>query len=429
MEPTEHEERRYYTFVEQFEIDGEDQVQIILDGLPRDHGFVQAVVTREIATSVIAGELKYSIFSWVIPHKKFYDVCEDIKLEEMESQWVGLAISKNPTPYPIDLFEENNRNEAQRWFVKSFEAIDWNDARSLQDKISLNELFQNQSGEYFFKELQKLSSDVPEEIHSTVVFNVGQGACHALYHHGAPFMYFDVGGGSFRNRHTYLNTRNLCVSQKPTILLSHWDVDHVETAVRDTRFHELKWIVPLQAMGLYHLRLAYNIARHGQLWIWPNTLHQHDCDLFRIVKCTGPNNSKNHSGLALYLKKETQSAQTLPKIEILLPADAAYCYIPDSDKQELSGLVATHHGAEFPVNNNPVPVTHKPNAIVYSFGNGNSYHHPRHNSIVAHTNAHRVNRFDSINGDFAFLFNGNIPVSTCGNRNCDLNLAGGFPIP
>tara|TARA_R110002072_G_scaffold238939_1_gene396647 strand:+ start:42576 stop:43874 length:1299 start_codon:yes stop_codon:yes gene_type:complete len=253
--------------------------------------------------------------------------------------------------------------------------------------------------------------------HKLNVYNVGQGSMSAISdHNNVPLIYFDLGGGYYWHANTYPNTKQLCFTLANTIVLSHWHQDHFETIRRYTynnwnRFNNKTWIIPKQQISSGYFKLLAQMASNGTVLVWDNSINEVRFWGGKIVKCTGVD--KNHSGLALIVMSEGNSVS-----RILHPADAAYKYIPGIKKMKFNGLVATHHGANFPDGNSPIPRTSvEVGNIAYS--HANKYGHPTQLSIDAHERMGWTNRRDTINGSISFSTVNDLRTP-CGNG-CDLS--------
>ena len=114
-----------------------------------------------------------------------------------------------------------------------------------------------------------------------------------------------------------------------------------------------------------------------------------------IQKLSG--NDKNNSGLVLtvYLSQHLDQA-------VLLPGDANYNLIKKY-RYRYYGLVATHHGAS---SHDCLLSMPKPfrdfNKIAFSFGEKDSYKHPKIDSFIEHDINGWTNRFSTVNGHIHF---------------------------
>lgn len=242
-----------------------------------------------------------------------------------------------------------------------------------------------------------------DSLHKLNVYNVGQGSLSAVTdEYNTPLLYYDLGGGFGFNRFTYPQKLELCFSKAKSIILSHWDLDHVETARRylnenQSALNGLTWIAPEQKVTSYYYKLAARlVAAGGKLLLWSNFSRNKTIDFWagQLIKCNGPD--KNHSGLALVVKSHNNFIK-----KVLHPGDAAYQYIPGFHKLNLDGIVATHHGANFDFNNYPIPITNQC-AIAYSYYTPTRYGHPKADSVNAHSYAGWTNRCDTIGGHISF---------------------------
>jgi len=251
-----------------------------------------------------------------------------------------------------------------------------------------------------------------KDFDSVAVYNVGQGNINALISQdNIPLLYFDMGGGFGSCKQTYPLNQSLttCSTICKTVILSHWDLDHVETALRDNKNSNFNWIVPWQKIGNTHLQLALSISQHGHLMIWPVSLNSFHYGHFHIYKCAGT--KKNDTGLSLLIKN-LQS----PIKNVLLTGDCDYRFIPIKPKIVINGIVVPHHGAKLLVHN--IQMAPKNHCIVYSYGlkpSGMKTHfgHPTPESIDFHSMNGWINRHDTINGHIAMKRSGtyNVPCN------------------
>ena len=245
------------------------------------------------------------------------------------------------------------------------------------------------------------------------IYNVGQGSLGAIVNsNNTPLAYLDLGGGFKFNKFTYPTTLRLCHTEASTVIISHWDFDHLETAIRYNRTgwnntRKYEWIVPQQQLTPTYKKLAKHIQKTATLLVWPTWLKKVKVGNCEIVKCNGPD--KNHSGLAVIVNSKKSEIK-----KVLYPGDAAYKYLPKRATKDVDGLVATHHGANFDDNNSPIPLAKK-GAIVYSYGSGTRYGHPKAAAVDAHLTSGWNNRLDTINGNISF----NKSKSPCHNTECE----------
>lgn len=157
------------------------------------------------------------------------------------------------------------------------------------------------------------------------------------------------------------------------------------------------WIAPKQQIGITHLKVAVELYNSGKLKVWPDDENEELYILKKLYIQKLSDEGKNNSGLVLkvYLAQHLKQA-------VLLPGDANYKLIKEHDFPYY-GLVATHHGASSHdcLLNMPKPYndSHK---IAYSFGQNNSYNHPKLDSLNEHDKNGWINRFFTINGHIHF---------------------------
>ena len=236
------------------------------------------------------------------------------------------------------------------------------------------------------------------------VYDVGQGNANALIGQRLPTLYFDLGAGVYRNKHTTPLGLRFCFTEDPIILLSHWDADHWAGAYATkvgSRYPALShtWIAPCQEVGPVHVAFAYDIhANGGALFIYqdaPGVIGsakmQNGC-VARFVQGTG--SGKNDSGIVLAIESTVDDSP----VSWLLPGDCNYChFVPSLNPSPPIAIVAPHHGAELhSPTSAPSPaasgVASRYRRLVYSFGRDNAHgkagvRHPTAAGVAVHTAA------------------------------------------
>ena len=231
-------------------------------------------------------------------------------------------------------------------------------------------------------DLERAVIRASDAVDAVAVYDVGQGSCSALLKDGAPTLYFDVGGGALNNAATFPQGFDaLCVTQSPTVVLSHWHYDHWSLAKRfDGQLLQSRWIVPRQGRpGFTASVLLGLIRKHGEALLWPETLAQTRWGAVAIHRCNG--RSRNDSGIALIVHGPNN-------MQVVLPGDARYRYITALPRVTTS-LVAAHHGGVTGAQESeiPRPDGERAGRLVYSCGDRNSYGHPMTASVVRHNHA------------------------------------------
>jgi hypothetical protein len=136
--------------------------------------------------------------------------------------------------------------------------------------------------------------------------DVGQGAATGLADANEDIhMYFDLGGGVYRNAPTRPSPLRFCWWVDAPIVLSHWDADHWSGEASDPQALPRTWIAPRQNMTTTHILFANRIlTAGGKLYMWTasppasifvNVVGGHSLELRR---CAGPANKRNGSGIA-----------------------------------------------------------------------------------------------------------------------------------
>lgn len=403
----------YYAYIDKVEPAGEEQyfefhcldkslADSIIDFLPIQFQAVLSDTRSQVITLTNSIDAIQKIFP-----------VDDIT--NTESNWVILATDDH-TGLEAFLFVENAPEETAI-LISAITPFPPDSAteRKLLDKVSLDD-YEDAAEESIKTLLERNKSQTPEFI---AIYDVGQGNSNAVCNQQCqPLLYFDLGGGCYKNKKTYPTALNFCFTHAPCIILSHWDMDHFQTAQMNSHYRSKDWIVPRQKLGPVHLKFYRSIT--GMRLIWPASLPSLAFCWGEIVVCTGPAGKKNHTGLS-YAASINPMVNTIR--DVLLPADAAYTYIPGAAlRKNFDGLIATHHGAEFDTVNHPVPASKGQKANVYSFGKPNTYSHPRVPATTAHISSGwpHAERKNTWAGHIALADNPGSLTLGCAAGHCDL---------
>ena len=248
------------------------------------------------------------------------------------------------------------------------------------------------------------------------VYNVGQGNCNALVDsNNIPLLYFDIGGGSGANARTYPAGFKLCHSLNPFVILSHWDLDHIVTAVYDKQLLNTKWLVPVQvSLSNTAIQIALDLQRRGNLVCWNNSVGSEvNLGHHFISKCTARSTNKNSSGLTLYVNYGRDNYT-------LLPGDATFDCIPNITERKLIGMVASHHGAKSSIRG--LPVVNYPGMLAYSYGLNNTHGHAHCQARNQYAFNGWVLSLESLNGNIALFQNPLNMNSPCNSMICTLSI-------
>jgi len=227
--------------------------------------------------------------------------------------------------------------------------------------------------------VERLLNGVPKSS-GIATYDVGQGSCHAVLDNRfyIPSLYVDFGGGVFYNVRTFPDAlRGFCFSQKPPIILTHWDWDHWSSVRRSPQALHMPWIAPPPPDKPIQQTLAAELEANGVLYTWDATFPDHArFGNILIEKCTG--RTQNDSGLAV-----TVYPSALGRRKCLLPGDASYRYIPSVVANEKFNVVCmTHHGGR--LHSDHYPLAKRGAVAVNSAGPRNSYRHPLFATLDAH---------------------------------------------
>ncbi|WP_319797412.1 hypothetical protein [Nitrobacter sp.] len=287
-------------------------------------------------------------------------------------EWVELSLTPTPDGTgEADIFDNINGPPVNARFEMNAAAPEI--AAALQKATDLTPYVQHPVD---------IESVMPSStIDQVLVLDVGQGSGNALVSGGKVVAYADLGAGVLRNSITWPQAfTGLCVRHAPTVILSHWHYDHFHGANKFSSggyhpAHGLSWIAPFQTLAPgVQSAMAKNIASNGRLMVWNGTGSLSRGSL-TVERCTGPAKGMNRDGIAVWVRG--------PKGEdpILLQADAGYDDIPAlKGGQNVTAFTVSHHGGKT-VGTPPAPATAY-RRIAFSFGHGNTHHHPRQSTFA-----------------------------------------------
>jgi hypothetical protein len=220
------------------------------------------------------------------------------------------------------------------------------------------------------------------EAKSIIVYNVGQGLCSSICDkEDVPLVYVDFGRACRRNRKTDRGTMAYDFSQNPDIIISHWHEDHWIGVKHKPEALGCRWIVPQQSTNMPRIAtLCATLSFAGNL-----TILASDTAFWggQIFLCTG-NSHLHDNGIGVLAEIKTSEGDIK---RYLLPGDNRYVYIPSQHKNNLSGLVASHHGGDYGAQTSQgiqqIPAGTNEAIIIYSYGvfadgRHNTYGHPTH---------------------------------------------------
>ena len=421
-------ETGFYVAIDSVESDGENGTYFRFDGV--EISWVENNLNNNSVMQEIFSEMRPFLFEFHDTQNSLRNKIAGVVNGPQEGQWLKIYVTASPSGDLIYryAYDSSENSETLRYLAHA-EVVEDDDEtlNVLKSKFSLDDIPEATEDVILgFLDTARL-----DERSFVAVYEVGQGNLNAICNlRNTPMLYFDLGGGALRNYHTYAVPLRMCFSGAQPVILSHWDMDHIETARRDivlngatSIFLKSAWLVPNQNLSPAYRKFAATLHAAGKLYKWPNGLPRLNFTFGTIIKCTGP--GKNHSGLALELDLRDPGGSDK---KILLPADAAYTHIPGAAGTAYDGLVATHHGAEFPVGNGPVPSANPNGIICYSFGTANSYLHPRKPSIDAHNAGGWILRLDTTGGSVAMTTSPTIlPLQPlCASAKCNLSLTQKF---
>lgn len=237
------------------------------------------------------------------------------------------------------------------------------------------------------------------------IYNVGQANCTYLI---SPKyrMLIDIGidknwllrkgQSQTKTPQYYLNYSSLQHLKPHSVILTHWDFDHIAgvTLLPEKEFSKL-WIAPditeLPSIPLGALRLACYLQIHGKLCMVKSSFNKKlfwNNEFISIYKGNPnvpgkqkANEISNNHGLIIKFDFE--------KATILFPGDCEYEAWPDDiriEKNEYNILMIPHHGARMKFSNAPLNPQNNKKFAICSYGENNHYGHPDPNHINALNN-------------------------------------------
>lgn len=331
--------------------------------------------------------------------RRLHDTEPDTETARLENLWLELNLSPTNSKsngekladlYPT-LFSDPVPVSVEGKLVSAAKG------KSLADIFSLGHL-----PEISTEQLLKLLSKATAR--NLAVYDVGQGNANALIGDGCgfPTLYFDLGAGVYRNKHTTPNDLRFCFTEKPPIILSHWDADHwagtYATSVGG-EYPALKqlWIAPLQEVGPIHIAFAHDVLESKGEFFTSTTLENNigistlTSDPNITVHFTlGTGADRNNSGIVLAVVNNSHPSG--PRSWILT-GDCEYkFFMPALSPADPVAIVVPHHGADLRGGSKaPPPVsTDTYKRLVYSFGANNSQgktnvQHPTGEGVTAHS--------------------------------------------
>jgi hypothetical protein len=407
----------YYGMIDSIEsIDGESS-EIVFDSV--EHENFEKI--KQFNFWEVGDEIIPHIFIIKFANEYMKNVLKESRLKQLEGKWFRIKTTYAKTELEAQITIENQEYpEPQKIYILSIEYISKSDSfrNSLSNFFSYNTYYQsNKVG--IEKHLAEINPK--KEKYNYNVYNVGQGSLTALTDEkNTPIFYFDLGGAYWVFPLSYPIPLRLYNKLSKTVIISHWDLDHVETARRlfysnPNALNGFTWIAPKQSLSPFYGKLAARMAKKGRLIFWSGAGNK-KIDFWggSLLKCSGK--SKNDSGIAILLNciKGNDS--------ILNPGDSKFNFIPERHRFNLTGLVATHHGAKFDFENTPNCISG--GFIAYS--HDNRYGHPTQEAINAYEKESWVNRKDTTDGSISFSFLNAPILSGCTNLNCDLSISQHF---
>jgi len=274
-------------------------------------------------------------------------------------------------------------------YLSSVRLLSGPTAQSLSATFDVDS-WSNASDQDLSDALDKIAS-----VNTLVVYDVGQGGAVGLLDSSDTVRaFFDLGAGSYGNKHTRPKPLRFCWAANPPVILSHWDTDHWAGEQSDPAAVARTWIAPRQTNlpPTHHLFASRILKAGGALLIWNakagSTLQTSlsSTQTLMIGRCRG--STRNGSGIACAVDNSNDQCAWL------LTGDAGYLELGVSSSYDPVSIVVPHHGSDMTHLGSP-PL--KPSAsygrLLYSFGKGNKHGrtrvtHPTSNAVNDHQSQH-----------------------------------------
>lgn len=181
------------------------------------------------------------------------------------------------------------------------------------------------------------------------VYDVGAALATAYYEEGnqaTPLLYFDYGCELYsKKRGSYL----LPANEKTLIFLSHNHYDHWAGLYCNTQAYKCHWAITTQDQSAtLTKKLGEIVANSGTVSLIPTltTITLGNATIFSAEATSKTRTGligthKHETGIGLYIQSSDGNTK------ILCPGDMSYEFIPASYVNDLTVLVATHHGGSY----------------------------------------------------------------------------------
>ncbi|MGD9637528.1 MAG: hypothetical protein AB7U85_00540 [Alphaproteobacteria bacterium] len=328
----------------------------------------------------------YAVLRIVTTKKRLLDITSEKTLPKTSSWWeIGVSSNKKWLPTWFSKLQEDGFSFPIKCYTHGLKRIkddeDYPKRKSLSaaatKKVMLSDVTQDFCIDNLSREkcnACKILSKI-KPIDKIIIYDVGQANFIALLNKdNQKELYVDVGFPLPFNYNTINKAITAKVSKLPqaTILLTHWDYDHMSAVFKNNNLRESNWVVPNQKIGPSKFKLAKELADRGKLHIWDNS--NSNCRKYfnfgDIKLATG--DDINNSGLILNVRFKDF-------YNVLMSGDTDYSNCPFN--LTFDAIVATHHGGSFngrcPSPKGGLGIKHNFIDKVYlSYGKGNRYKHP-----------------------------------------------------
>ncbi|MDX2361887.1 MAG: hypothetical protein QNK23_13845 [Crocinitomicaceae bacterium] len=291
--------------------------------------------------------------------------------------------------------------------VKTYGRYNLRSGRKI-DKIGKTRLYTRMSRLHGMR-LRPLRRVLPvlPPIQSIGIMDIGQGNCNLLFDQtNTPVTYYDFGYPNHFNYRSaplslkfgdpaFLGPILPSAANGINIVLSHWDFDHYGLGYI-YGLDNIPWTVPDDGVGPWTRDFCARLEANNMLTRVTTPVHYAiNYTIFRCVPTPGtaPIALRNNRGIAMRIATNLPSTDATIH-RVLLTADANFDTVPPAARQNLTGILAAHHGSGLHGAPDHLPVQannyNNQGRVAFSYGIKNGvycYGHPRPDAVQKYIDA------------------------------------------
>ncbi|MEK6805743.1 MAG: hypothetical protein AABY95_03740 [Pseudomonadota bacterium] len=214
----------------------------------------------ELETAMVAGQ-------WHALRERL-----DIPFEDSRKWWVLSFGQGENRESDVQVYPDMNSQESLRRSIQKAEEVP-PAIQSVLEQLAVARGVPDALENEISKAIQKGTHPHPTHV---AVYDVGQGNCNAACDsRNAPIVYFDYGRPLSFNKHTAPHPwPGFCFTERPPVVLSHWDFDHWGAVqelggIWNEKAINSDWIAPRQYVSPTHLRLINHLHKRKKIHFWP----------------------------------------------------------------------------------------------------------------------------------------------------------------